>query len=152
MKKIAAFIFLLSPMTFILGQVLYNPKPKISNEFVALIEKAHNKTAFLKHKALAFDIEVTWGGKPNLKATVTSQTNSGKIKLDYGNGVVVYFDGKNVFLTPSVSDYKRARFDVLTFQYFFFAPFKLRDNGVSDRKSTRLNYSHGGISRMPSSA
>ena len=131
MKKIALIIFLLPPFTHILGQILVNPKPKVANEFVTLIEKAHNKTDFLKHKAIAFDIEVTWGGKLNLKATVTSQTNSGKIKMDYGNGVTVYFDGKDVFMTPSVNTYNRARFDVLTFQYFFFAPFKLRDKGVS---------------------
>ena len=31
-------------------------------------------------------------------------------------------------------------------------PYHAADNYLSDRKSTRLNSSHGGISRMPSSA
>ncbi len=131
MKKNGLFIFLLFNISFAFSQVLFNPKPKIANDFITLIEKAHNSKAFFKHSALAFDIEVIWGGKTTLKAALTSQTNSGKVKLTFENGTCVYFDGKDVFMYPASADYKRARFDVLTWHYFFFAPFKLRDKGVT---------------------
>ena len=131
MKKISLLTLLLFNITVTFGQVLFNPKPQNADDFIAKIEKAHNSKAFFKHKTLAFDIEVIWGGKTTLKATLTSQTNSGKVKLAFENGTSVYFDGKEVFMYPASADYKRARFDVLTWHYFFFAPFKLRDNGVT---------------------
>ncbi|MBL7818106.1 MAG: hypothetical protein JNL70_24060 [Saprospiraceae bacterium] len=130
MKKIASFFLLLGCINMAWGQILKQPKSQTPDDFIKLIEKAHNKSALERHKALAFDIEVVWVGKTTLKATITSQTNSGKVKLAFENGVAVYFDGKDVFLHPSV-EYKRARFDVLTWHYFFFAPFKLRDKGVN---------------------
>jgi hypothetical protein len=140
MKKYLLFIFILFSFSPTFGQVLFNPKPQATADFVSLVEKAHNAKAFLKHKAVAFDIEVSFNGKTALKGTMTTQTNSGKIKLDLGKGLVVYFDGKDVFLTPSAADYKRARFDILTWQYFFCAPFKLRDNGVNIKADIdRLN-------------
>ncbi len=131
MKKTIFSLFLIIQLTHSFGQILVKPKPQIGDDFITLIEKAHNASAFAKHKAIAFNIELVWGGKTTLKATLTSQTNSGKVKLAFENGTMVYFDGKDVFLYPSVVDYKRARFDVLTWQYFFFAPFKLRENGVT---------------------
>ena len=131
MKKNTLFVLFLFNITFSSGQVLFNPKPQIADDFIAKIQKAHNSKAFFKHKALAFDIEVIWGGKTTLKATLTSQTNSGKVKLAFENGTSVYFDGTDVFMYPTSADYKRARFDVLTWHYFFFAPFKLRDKGVT---------------------
>ena len=131
MKKNALIVLLLFKITISFGQILFKPKPQSANDFITLIEKAHNKNAFFRHKAVAFDIEVSWGGKTTLKATLTSQTNSGKIKLAFENGAAVYFQDKEVYLYPAAADYKRARFDILTWHYFFFAPFKLRDNGVS---------------------
>lgn len=130
MKKIVLVSLLSFLFTPIFGQVLFNPKQQTGMDFITLIEKAHNAKAFFKHKAIAFDIEVMWAGKTTLKATLISQTNSSKVKLDFGKGVAVYFDGKDVFLSPASADYKRARFDVLTWHYFFFAPFKLREKGV----------------------
>ncbi len=130
MKKSNLSILLFFSITYTFGQVLFTPKPQIADDFIALVEKSHNSKAFFKHKALAFDIEVMWGGKTTLKATLTAQTNSGKVKLAFENGTSVYFDGTNVFLYPATADYKRARFDVLTWHYFFFAPFKLREKGV----------------------
>ncbi len=131
MKKSTLLILLLFSITFTFGQVLFNPKPQKTDDFIALIEKAHNSKAFANHKALSADIEVIWGGKTTLKATLTSQTNSGKVKLAFENGTNVYFDGTDVYMYPASADYKRARFDVLTWHYFFFAPFKLREKGVS---------------------
>ncbi len=145
MKKYGLLIILLFNISLTFSQVLFNPKLQIANDFITLVEKAHNSKAFFKHKALAFDIEVMWGGKTTLKATLTSQTNSGKVKLAFENGTSVYFDGTDVFMYPASADYKRARFDVLTWHYFFFAPFKLREKGVTviadiDRLNNGLAY------------
>ena len=131
MNRLLFLLLLVLTEQITFGQVLANPNPLSANDFVAMVEKAHNAKAFFKHKAIAYDIELQWGGKTTLQATLTSQTNSGKVKLTFANGTNVFFDGKDFFLSPASVDYKRARFDVLTWQYFFFAPFKLRDKGVT---------------------
>jgi hypothetical protein len=131
MKKNSLFILLFSSFTTAFGQIVVMPKPQKADDFIALIEKAHNSVAFSKHKAVAFDIELIWAGKTTLKATLTSQTNSGKVKMAFENGTTVYFDGHDVYMYPASADYKRARFDILTWHYFFFAPFKLREKGVT---------------------
>lgn len=131
MKKtvlLSCLFFLFSIKLF--TQVSFKPQAGYAEDFVKTIETAHNATRFNENNAIAFDIDITWGGKPNLQATVTSQTNSGKVKLQTANGAVVLFDGKDFYLNSDPNGYKRARFDVMTWQYFFFAPFKLRDKGV----------------------
>ena len=125
-------LFLLTILSLLKGnaQVAMRPQTGYADDFVKSIEQAHNAAAFFSNKAIAFDIDITWGGKPNLQATVTAQTNSGKVKLQTSNGAILIFDGKDVYLNSDPNGYKRARFDVLTWHYFFFAPFKLRDKGV----------------------
>jgi hypothetical protein len=112
------------------AQVSFKSQTGYANDFVKSIETAHNATHFNIHKAVAFDIELTWGGKLNLQATVTSLTTSGKVKLQTSNGAIVLYDGQDFYLNSDPSGYKRARFDIMTWQYFFFVPFKLHDKGV----------------------
>jgi hypothetical protein len=130
------FIFTVKSFT----QVLTKPQGGYADDFVKSIEEAHNSTNFKIHKTISFDVEITWGGKPNLQATVTSLTSSGKVKMQTANGAIVLFDGKDFYLNSDPNGYKRARFDVMTWQYFFFAPFKLHDKGVMvERDIDRLS-------------
>ncbi len=98
--------------------------------FVEKIQKAHRFDNFHQQQAIAFDIDVSSGGKPVLFATITTLTSSGKIRLQQGNGKTVIFDGKKTWLYPAETDYPRARFDIFTYHYFFMAPFKVRDKGT----------------------
>lgn len=131
MKKnvIFSFAFFLFSIK-IFTQVAFKPQAGYADNFVKSIETAQNATGFTKNKAIAFDIDITWGGKPNLQATVTSLTSSGKVKMQTANGGIVLFDGKDFYLNSDPNGYKRARFDIMTWHYFFFVPFKLRDKGV----------------------
>jgi hypothetical protein len=141
MKKslfLSFVFFVFTVKTF--SQVVSKPKRGYADDFVKSIETAHNAAYFNKNKAISFDIDITWGGKPNLQATVTSLTSSGKVKLQTANGGIVLFDGKDFYLNSDPNGYKRARFDIMTWHYFFFVPFKLRDKGVMvERDIDRLS-------------
>jgi hypothetical protein len=112
------------------AQVAFKPQSGYAEDFVKSIENVHNVSVFNKNKAISFDIDITWGGKPNLQATVTTLSSSGKVKMQTSNGGIVLFDGKDFYLNSDPNGYKRARFDIMTWQYFFCVPFKLRDKGV----------------------
>lgn len=101
-----------------------------SNDFVRSIESAHQMDIYNNYAAYSFDIELYFGGNESLKASITSLGNSGKIKLVKNTGEIVYFDGKDVFLSTSSENYPSARFDIHTWQYFFGVPYKLSDPGV----------------------
>lgn len=101
----------------------------ISSTLTAL-EAAHKKSTFDQKEAIQFDIELFFRGKKRLDATITSLTNSGKIRMEKADGTVVVFDGNQVLQMPADTDYKGARFDIFTWQYFFMAPYKLSDPGT----------------------
>ncbi len=101
-----------------------------NNKFVVALENAHKMDVFKNYAAYSFDIELFFGGNESLKANITSMGNSGKIKLVRNTGEIVYFDGKDVFLSTSSENYPSARFDIHTWQYFFGVAYKLSDPGV----------------------
>ncbi|MUP46359.1 hypothetical protein E0K83_11450 [Gramella sp. BOM4] len=104
------------------------PPPALS--FSENIEEAHNKTAFMTHEAVAFDIKLMFGGKNRLNGEVSMLTNSTKVRLDKNNGTTVIYDGEQVYITPDTANVAGARFDIFTWQYFFAMPFKLTDPGT----------------------
>lgn len=99
--------------------------------FAQNIEKAHHKDEFLSHKAISFNIALSFGGKLRLKGKLSMLTNSSKIRLDKADGSSLVYDGSQVYLSPADSDWNRARFDMFTWQYFFALPFKLTDPGTN---------------------
>ncbi|MCP9201143.1 hypothetical protein MKO06_14590 [Gramella sp. GC03-9] len=104
------------------------PPPALS--FSENIEEAHNKTAFMTNEAVAFNIELIFGGETRLDGEVSMLTNSTKVRLDKSNGASVIYDGDQVFITPDTASDNGARFDIFTWQYFFAMPFKLTDPGT----------------------
>ncbi len=113
-----------------------NP-PKVLS-FSQNIEEAHNKPAFRNHEAVAFHINLKFGGKTRLDADISMSTNSEKVRLDKEDGSSLIFDGQNVYLSPQTAKEEDARFDIFTWQYFFSLPFKLTDPGtVWDKKRER---------------
>ncbi|MFO8147380.1 MAG: DUF6503 family protein [Gillisia sp.] len=99
--------------------------------FAQNIENAHNKETWNSNKAVAFDIDLTFGGNPRFSGKITSLTNSTKIRIDKKDGTKLIYDGEEVFLCPKIAEEKGARFDMFTWQYFFALPFKLTDPGTN---------------------
>lgn len=130
MKKELLFILMLCFFTAVQSQVMNKQNPEIAKNFVEKIKKAQHFDLFYKQEALSFDIDMSWGGKTSMSATLTTLVGSGKIRLQYADGKTVIFDGKKTVISPAYSDYKRARFDIFTWQYFFMAPFKVSDKGT----------------------
>ncbi len=105
--------------------------PPAANDFVAAVETAHNKKAFMSKKAVSFDIDLSFGDKQLLDdAKITMLTNSAKIRIDRKDSVAVVYDGQKVFITPDTVEYPSARFDIFTWAYFFAVPYKLSDPGT----------------------
>ncbi len=130
MKKIVFFIVQIFFFGSINGQVMTKPIAETSKTFVEKIKNAHHFGLFYAQQAVTFDIDVSFGGKPGMSATITTLTSSGKIRLQQSNGKTVIFDGKKTWISPGNSDYPKARFDIFTYHYFFMAPFKVNDGGT----------------------
>ena len=94
------------------AQILSKKPLETASDFVEQIRKAHNTDRFLQKEAVCFDIETTVNGKPML-ATLTTKTNSGKMRLQYADGKTVVYDGKKIWLnaTEATAD-KQARFEL----------------------------------------
>ena len=101
-----------------------------ASPFIAPIKAAHHTSEFLKHPAVAFDFNLVFGGKSRLNGTITMMTNSTKVLVQREDGAQLLYDGKGVFLHPADAAWPRARFDALTWSYFFAVPYKLDDPGT----------------------
>lgn len=106
-----------------------NQAPK--SMFVKQLETAHAVDKFYKNEAIAFDINLTWGGEPRLKGRITSMTNSTKVKMEKADGSTIIYDGNDVYFSPDTADAGGARFAIFTWQYFVMAPFKYSDPGTN---------------------
>ncbi len=104
----------------------------VTNEerFTESIEKAHYKEDFTQKDAVQFDIYLNFGGANRLDATITMLTNSTKIRIDKKDGSSLLYNGKEVYLSPSETNERGARFDMFTWTYFFALPYKLNDKGT----------------------
>lgn len=104
------------------------------------MEKAMNVDAFKSHEAVQFDIKLFFGGNLRLEGTITSTTNSDRVRLDKKDGTTLVYDGKKVYQSPADVNYPGARFDMFTWQYFFMAPFKFSDPGTNWEDLEDKNY------------
>ena len=118
------------------GQILSKKPLETASNFVEQIRKAHNTDLFFQKEVLTFDIETVVNGKPTT-ATLTTKTNSGKMRLQYADGKTVVYDGKKIWRnsTDATAD-KQVRFEIFMWQYFFMAPFKMDDAGTNWQIST----------------
>ncbi|MDZ7879062.1 MAG: DUF6503 family protein [Saprospiraceae bacterium] len=123
-------VYLLFFLSVLNGQILSKQPLETASNFVEQIKKAQHVDQLYTRKAIAFDIETNINGKVT-KATVTTLTNSSKIRLQYADGKVIVFDGKKIWVnsTEAYSD-RQARFELFMWQYFFMSPFKMDDAGT----------------------
>ena len=131
------------------AQVQNNDEPISSEEslhpFVEKIQQAHKTELFKEKDAVQFDITLFFGGKERLNAQVIMHTNSGEVLLTKREGTRVIYDGKDVYVSPDTALYGGARFDALTWAYFFAAPHKFNDSGtvweeLDDQKLDSTSY------------
>ncbi len=113
-----------------LATLLLAPAAMAANEFSAPIEAAHNATEWRSQTAVAADMTIRFGGNERFKGKILMAPHGGIVRLDRANGAVVVFDGKDAWVSPADADWPRARFDVLTWAYFWAAPYKLNDAGA----------------------
>lgn len=122
-KLTAPFVFLIILM------ILSCANQTEKNQFVADIEQAHKKSDFLQQKAVLFDFDLSFGGKPRLKGQITVLTNSSKARIDLADGNQIFVVNDTVFYSPAL-DSSKVRFDAFTWNYFMLFPYKLSDPGT----------------------
>ncbi len=94
------------------------------------VERAHARSSFIEHEAIAFDIRLSFGGRERLQGRMTLATNSSKGVIEYANGDRLIFDEDKVYHNPEMKNATSARFAAFTWSYFFMFPYKLRDPGT----------------------
>lgn len=117
------------------------------------IEEAHNRAQWQAYDLVRFDLQLKAGGEDRLNASFWFDPSLYRARMETRDGSVVIFDGQEAYSWgPKI---QRARFHVLTWPYFFAAPFKLSDPGSSmeimspsamnDREfpAARLTFSRG---------
>lgn len=101
-----------------------------TNPFTNAIETAHKKEAFLNNKTIRFDIDLTFGGRQILDATISVSTNSEYSIIEMKNGENIYIHNDKVYCSPGLKDDCSVRFSAYTWSYFFLFPYKLNDEGT----------------------
>ncbi|MGF1484389.1 MAG: hypothetical protein ACFBZ8_08490 [Opitutales bacterium] len=99
---------------------------------IARAYEAHGAAHWWKTQAFQSEITVTFGGSVGVDGTMTYQTNGPRARLDLKDGSTVVFDGTTAWLAPEGFEFAPpgARFHVLTWPWFSYAPFKLDGPGV----------------------
>jgi hypothetical protein len=97
--------------------------------FARRLETAHGLDAWRDRQAVEADIDISFGGKPMLSASMLYDHHTGRVRLDVRDTAILFFDGQRAWISPASADVPQARFHLLTWPYFLAAPFKLRDPG-----------------------
>ncbi|WKV12770.1 hypothetical protein [Marivirga harenae] len=91
------------------------------NPVIKSIQEAHNLDAFMEERIISFDINLIFGGNERLDARIYSTTTSSKVLVENSENTRLLFDGNEIWIHPKDSLYDGARFDALTWSYFFMA-------------------------------
>ncbi|MGH9361520.1 MAG: hypothetical protein ACRD2T_06345, partial [Thermoanaerobaculia bacterium] len=106
------------------------PSDPFSQQFATPIEQTHGLGAWSGKPALRGDMVATFGGKVRNQGTILFRTDSTASRYDFSDGTLLVFDGRDAWVSPSTSDFQRARYHLRAWPYLLAAPFKLRDHGV----------------------
>lgn len=97
-----------------------------SEEYIQSIEKAHYAERYYAKEVVQFDLDLTFGGKKRFNGTIQMTPSGGLVKMIDSSKTLIW-DGNEAYTSDSL--YTRARFGLLTWSYFFAAPYKLGDPG-----------------------
>lgn len=109
---------------------------RIQREFVGPLERAHNLDAWHQTEALHMTATVNFGSNPPFVADFIIETNGPRVRMEYPDGTLVIYDGKEAYISPADAEKRGARFQVLTWPWFLISPFKL---GGADVRLTLLD-------------
>lgn len=99
--------------------------------FSESIEQAHELEKFRSHEAIAFNIQLSFGGKQILDGKMTLLTNSSAGLIEENNGKKLYFLEDKIYFDSTKMSLDAARFSAYTWSYFFLFPYKLNDEGTN---------------------
>jgi len=105
---------------------------------VGRIEESHGKSKFNLNEVVQFDLKLMFGGKERFNGRMYIMTDGSKIKMEDAL-TLKYWDGNKAMVLPSEENEAKARFDLLTWSYFFTAPYKLSDAGTNHEYLGQLN-------------
>ncbi len=100
-----------------------------AQKLVAGIEQIHRKHVFESFDAVQFDLNLTFGGKERFDGRISMRTNGSAIKTENNNSIKLW-NGTKAMVLPDTLNNESARFGLLTWAYFFAAPYKLNDPGT----------------------
>lgn len=127
--KILSSFFLFAAVVALLTSCGDAPQSS-GHTFTQEIKKAHSGATWDAHDAIQADIAIMFGGRPPMKAQLLMKTNSSAIRLRKEDGTILVFKDNQAFISPSSAAKPRERFNLLTWPYFFAAPFKVDDPGT----------------------
>ncbi len=117
--------------------LLFAPHGLLANtpskaDIIERVHEAHGIEHWWQTQAFQSEIRVEFGGNVGVDGTMTFQTNGPGARLDLKDGTTAVFDGKTAWLAPKGASFSPpgARFHVLTWPWFAYAPFKLTGPGV----------------------
>ena len=118
------------------------------------IQFAHATPSFLEQEVLQGRLSFTWRGTFRFSGTLYSRTNSSQMRFDRDSVGSIIFDGQNYWLNPDTAHFPGAKSSLLTWQYFFLAPYKMRDPGTvwqyyGQRQLNEHTYESGRLSFAP---
>ncbi len=134
MKKLKQYFLILIASFSLLACTQISSKETESDEnlnFVESIELAHHANSWYTEELIEFDLELYFGGKERFNGRVYMTPGGGKVRMEGKEEVLMIFDGDKAFISPDSLSLKKARFDLLTWSYFFAAPYKLSDPGTN---------------------
>lgn len=104
-------------------------EPTEADLLVKEIEMAHQSQQFNSLEAIQFNLDLTFGGKKRFQGTITMTPNGGQVKMKDSSNTMLW-DGKKSMILPDTTNEPGAQFALLTWSYFFAAPYKLSDPGT----------------------
>lgn len=108
-----------------------HPDDPFASDFAGPIEQAHGADAWYGQQAVAADTIVSFGGNTIFSGETLFTPDMQHSRLENDAGGVVVWDGETAWVSPPDASFPPSpRFAVLTWPYFFAAPFKLRDPGT----------------------
>ena len=106
-------------------------------DFVSNMEVAHQKSKLLEQGVICFNIDMTFGQR-NSQMKIFTTPSSSAIRVDKKDGPSTVMINGDIYTDADSSSWRREKFGVYTYQYFFMAPFKFSDEGTKWEKLPNL--------------
>jgi hypothetical protein len=104
--------------------------PEAGPEIVRRVEAAHGLAAWRDRRAVAADIDVSFGREPLFSGGLLYDVHTGRVRLDVRDTAILFFDGERCWISPATADVPGARHHLLMWPALMAAAFRLRDPGT----------------------